>query len=252
MRIMIQILILAVILTPAATFAGPHGEKKGRPERPVRGTQVTKPQPVRRPGPGPVRRPDPSPVRRPGPGPKPGPKPGPGPKPTPTHNPPHRKDHDHDRHHGHHGDHDRHGHNQHHQSQTRVIYVPGSGYWGRGTVVQQNTYTTPTQLQTPSQPVLSTQAPSTQVLSTRDFLLSRDLYRGQRVAICGRVTEVARSLAGVNYVILDGAVWCEFPRDFRGGNAQAATDQYVTIVGVATGGRNATASADLVECARPF
>lgn len=223
MKTMIQILILAVILTPAATYANPHSGKH-HSNRPVHGKPVSKPQPVRRPGPGPVRRPTP------------------GPKP-PAPNPPHRKHRDHDHHHGHHG---------HHQQQTRVIYVAGAGHWCRGPVVQQTTHTAPVQPPVASQPVLSTQAPSTQVLSTREFLLGRDLYRGQRVAICGKVTQIARSLVGVNYVILDGAVRCEFPRDIRGGNAPAATDQHVTIVGLATGGWHATASADLVECARPF
>ena len=109
-------------------------------------------------------------------------------------------------------------------------------------VVQNITYTTR------SLPETSTG----RALTTREFLQGRDSYRGQRVAVCGKVTQSVRGMGGVDYFILDGVVRCEFPRDIRGGNAQAATDQYVTVVGLATGSWHATASADLVECARPF
>jgi hypothetical protein len=109
--------------------------------------------------------------------------------------------------------------------------------------VQQVTYNVPVQ------PQVSTQ----RVLSTQEFLQSRDLYRGQRVAVYGKVTQSVRGMGGVDYFILDGAVRCEFPRDARYiRGAYAETNQYLTLVGTAVGGWHATASADLVECDRPF
>ena len=91
------------------------------------------------------------------------------------------------------------------------------------------------------------------ILSTREFLSAPDLYRGQRVAIHGKITQSVRGMGGVDYVILDGAVRCEFPRDVRYiRGAFSETNRYVTVVGMAVGGSHATASADLVECDRPI
>lgn len=198
MKTMIQLAILAVILTPVATFANPHGGKKHHPAPPIHRGPVPKP-------------------------PKPPPKPTPTPTPTP---PP-----------GHHK------HHRHHH-QTQVVYVAAAaGSWPQP-VVQNVTYTN-------TQPL--TKSPATSlVLTTREFLQGRDLYRGQRVTVCGKVTQTARSMGGVDYVVLDGAVWCELPRDFRSNSVGVATDSYVTIVGLATGGWHTTGSADLVKCDRPF
>ncbi|MCX6907534.1 MAG: hypothetical protein NTY01_05770 [Verrucomicrobia bacterium] len=207
MKTMIQIAILAVILTPVATYADP------RVARPVkRPTGLIMPAP----------RPRPTPVPKPTPGPRPGPTPKPTPTPTPR--PVHHKHH-------------------HHHHHPQVVYVAAAASSWTRPVVQNVTYNN-------TQPLPET--PTGRALTTREFVQGRDSYAGQRVAVCGKVTQSVRGMGGVDYLILDGVVRCEFPRDIRGGNAQAATDQYVTVVGLATGGWHATASADLVECACPF
>jgi hypothetical protein len=122
--------------------------------------------------------------------------------------------------------------------------VVAGGYAPVTRVVQQQTV-----YSAPVQPAVSGQ----RVLSTGEFLQGRELYRGQRVAVYGKVTQSVRGMGGVDYFILDGAVRCEFPADvhyIRG--AYAETNQYVTIMGTASGGWHATASGDLVECDRPF
>lgn len=137
------------------------------------------------------------------------------------------------------------GHHKHHRHHhpAQVIYVVGGGYAPAAPVVRETVYETSVRPDTSGM----------RVLSTREFLNAPDLYRGQRVAVHGKVTQSVRGMCGVDYVILDGALRCEFPRDvhyIRG--AFSETNRYVTVVGTAVGGWHATASADLVECDRPF
>jgi hypothetical protein len=101
--------------------------------------------------------------------------------------------------------------------------------------------------------VAQTQGSAERPLSTREFLKGRDSYRGQRISVCGRVTQSVKGMAGLDYMILDGAVRCQFPRDARYiRRTHVETGRCVTITGTAVGGWHATASADLVECSRPF
>jgi len=195
MKTMIQIAILAVILTPAATYADP------RVARPVK-----RPTGLIMPAPEPHPKPTPKPT--------PGPRPGPTPPPRPVH-------------------HKHHHHNHHPQ----VVYVAAAASSWTRPVVQNITYNTR------SLPETSTG----RALTTREFLQGRDSYRGQRVAVCGKVTQSVRGMGGVDYFILDGVVRCEFPS-----GARVEANRYMTIVGTATGGWHATASADLAECDRPF
>lgn len=208
MKTMIQIAILTVILAPAASYADPRVAK---PVKHPTGALT----PVRKHHPKPP--PKPGPIPRPTPGPKPGPKPGPVP-PTP---PP-----------GHH----KHHHHHHHQPQ--VIYFAAASSWGRP-AVQTITYNN-------TQPLAETPATG-RALTTREFLQGRAGYAGQRVAVCGKVTQSVRGMDGVDYLILDGVVRCEFPS-----GARMEANRYVTVVGTVTGGWHATASADLAKCDRLF
>lgn len=124
-----------------------------------------------------------------------------------------------------------------------VVYVVAAGYSPAGSVVQQTTYNTQ------AQPEVSGQ----RVLSTREFLQVRDLYRGRRVAVCGTVTQSVRGMGGPDYYILDGVVRCDFPRDAQSANGiHVGTGNYVTVTGTVVGDCRATASTDLVECAHAF
>jgi hypothetical protein len=120
--------------------------------------------------------------------------------------------------------------------------VAAASSWVRP-VVQQVTYDT--------RPAPETSAG--RALTTREFLQGRASYAGQRMAVCGKVTQSVRGMGGIDYLILDGVVRCDFPRDARYiRGAYSETNRYVTIVGTAMGGWHATASADLSECDRPF
>lgn len=165
----------------------------------------------------------PAPKPRPTPKPYPRPAPKPSPTPTPTPYPVYRK--------------------HHHHRPAPVVYVVAAGYSPASSVVQQTTYNTQAR----------PEASAERTLTPREFLQAPDLYRGQRVAVYGKVTQSVRGMCGVDYFILDGVLRCEFPRDARYiRGAYAETNRYVTIVGTAVGGWHATASADLAECDRPF
>ena len=96
-------------------------------------------------------------------------------------------------------------------------------------------------------------APDIVAVTAEEYFSNLGKYKGQRITVCGNVTQAIKGMAQLDTYILDGRLRCQFRKALHcTEGAHRETGRYVCITGTATGGQHVTSLPDLVDCDCPF